>query len=79
MMSTQSSKDQFLSQFEQIVENIKSAKMTLEKKEREEKEKKDQLTEAHLASIEKKRLYYKAVKEFKEEIRLNEILTKKHS
>ncbi|RWS22226.1 coiled-coil domain-containing protein 93-like protein [Leptotrombidium deliense] len=39
-----------------------------------EKLKKDQLNEQYIDLVEKQRLYYKAVKEFKEECRKNEQL-----
>ncbi|RWS16258.1 coiled-coil domain-containing protein 93-like protein [Dinothrombium tinctorium] len=67
-------REQFLSQFEQIVGNIKQAKLQIEKRKQMEKMKKDQLNEQYVDLVEKQRLYYKAVKEFTEECRKNEQL-----
>lgn len=39
--------------------------------------KQDELAERHSELIEKKRLYYKKVKEFQDECKKNEILTRK--
>lgn len=67
-------RDQFLSQFEQIVENINQAKVKVEKKKQVEKMRKDQLNEVYVDLIERQRQYYRAVRELKEEMKKNEIL-----
>ena len=65
-MASASGKEQFLLQFEQIVEGIKQTKLKVETRRQNEKMKRDQLNETYLDLIEKQRLYYKAVKDFKE-------------
>ncbi|KAJ8313751.1 hypothetical protein KUTeg_008312 [Tegillarca granosa] len=69
-MSSPANKEQFLKQFEQIVEGV-------EKRKQEEKMKRDRFNDEHLDLIEKQRLYFKTVKDFKEECRKNEILLSK--
>ncbi|XP_067929106.1 coiled-coil domain-containing protein 93-like [Watersipora subatra] len=76
-MSTQANKDQFLKQFEHIVDGIKSSKAKLEKQREVEKMKRDGLNDQYLDLLEKQRLYFKTVKEFREELRKNEILMAK--
>ncbi|KAI8788977.1 coiled-coil domain-containing protein 93 [Biomphalaria glabrata] len=76
-MSSPANKEAFLKQFEQIVEGVKQNKAKAEKKKQEEKMKRDQLSDQHQDLIEKQRLYFKTVKEFKEECRKNEILLSK--
>ena len=48
--------------------------LQVERKRQEEKMRRDQLNDQYLDLIEKQRLYFKTVKEFKEECRKNEIL-----
>ncbi|XP_067891222.1 coiled-coil domain-containing protein 93 isoform X1 [Heterodontus francisci] len=76
-MSTTAARDQFLRQMEQIVEGIKQNRMKLEKKKQENKMRRDQLNDEYLELLEKQRLYFKTVKEFKEECRKNEMLLTK--
>ncbi|KAK7484910.1 hypothetical protein BaRGS_00023830 [Batillaria attramentaria] len=76
-MSSPANKEQFLKQFEQIVEGIKQNREKVEKKRQEEKMRRDQLSDQYLDLIEKQRLYFKTVKDFKEECRKNEILLSK--
>lgn len=76
-MSSTATKEQFLKQFEQIVEGIKQNKAKVEKRKQEEKMKRDRLNDQHLDLIEKQRLYFKTVKDFKEECRKNEVLSAK--
>ncbi|XP_057286317.1 coiled-coil domain-containing protein 93 [Pezoporus wallicus] len=76
-MSSSGSRDQFLRQMEQIVEGIKQNRMKMEKKKQENKMRRDQLNDEYLELLEKQRLYFKTVKEFKEECRKNEILLSK--
>ncbi len=64
--TSNSVREQFLLQFEQIVDSIKQTKLKVENRRLAEKMKKDSLNELYLELIEKQRLYYKAVKDFKE-------------
>ncbi|XP_007894365.1 coiled-coil domain-containing protein 93 isoform X1 [Callorhinchus milii] len=76
-MASPAAREQFLRQMEQIVEGIKQNRMKLEKKKQENKMRRDQLNDEYLELLEKQRLYFKTVKEFKEECRKNEILLTK--
>ncbi|KAG8193575.1 hypothetical protein JTE90_000212 [Oedothorax gibbosus] len=76
-MTTSASKGEFLAQLEQIVERILQNKTRTEKKKLEEKRQRDLLNDNLLDLIEKQRLYFKTVKDFKEECRKNEILVAK--
>ncbi|XP_007421957.1 coiled-coil domain-containing protein 93 isoform X2 [Python bivittatus] len=76
-MASSSARDQFLRQMEQIVEGIKQNRMKLERKKQENKMRRDQLNDEYLELLEKQRLYFKTVKEFKEECRKNEMLLSK--
>jgi len=73
-MSSPSTKEQFLKQFEQIVDGIRANKAKLEKKKQEEKMRRDLLSDTYLDLVEKQRLYFKTVKDLKEECRKNELL-----
>ncbi|KAJ7407752.1 Coiled-coil domain-containing protein 93 [Willisornis vidua] len=66
-MASSGSREQFLRQMEQIVEGIKQNRMKMEKKKQENKMRRDQLNDEYLELLEKQRLYFKTVKEFKEE------------
>ncbi|XP_056007857.1 coiled-coil domain-containing protein 93-like isoform X2 [Ostrea edulis] len=76
-MANPNTREQFLKQFENIVEGIKQNKAKLEKRKQEEKMKRDQLNDQYLDLVEKQRLYFKTVKDFKEECRKNEMLLSK--
>ncbi|KAM6268377.1 coiled-coil domain-containing protein 93 isoform 1-T1 [Porphyrio hochstetteri] len=76
-MASSGSREQFLRQMEQIVEGIKQNRMKMEKKKQENKMRRDQLNDEYLELLEKQRLYFKTVKEFKEECRKNEMLMSK--
>ncbi|XP_070279219.1 coiled-coil domain-containing protein 93 isoform X3 [Myotis yumanensis] len=76
-MASPAARDQFLRQMEQIVEGIKQSRMKMEKKKQENKMRRDQLNDQYLELLEKQRLYFKTVKEFKEEGRRNEVLLSK--
>ncbi|KFO33437.1 Coiled-coil domain-containing protein 93 [Fukomys damarensis] len=76
-MASSAARDQFLRQMEQIVEGIKQSRMKMEKKKQENKMRRDQLNDQYLELLEKQRLYFKTVKEFKEEGRKNELLLSK--
>ncbi|KAJ8787025.1 hypothetical protein J1605_023167 [Eschrichtius robustus] len=67
-MASPASRDQFLRQMEQIVEGIKQNRMKMEKKKQENKMRRDQLNDQYLELLEKQRLYFKTVKEFKEAV-----------
>jgi len=76
-MSSSSSRNEFLAQLEQIVERLVQNKSKVEKKKLEEKKQRDAFNDQLLDLIEKQRLYFKTVKDFKEECRKNEILVTK--
>ncbi|XP_033127925.1 coiled-coil domain-containing protein 93-like [Anneissia japonica] len=73
-MSSNAGKDQFLKQFEGIVEGVKNNQAKVDKRRQEEKASRDRLNKNYLDMIEKQRLYFKTIKDFKEECRKNEIL-----
>ncbi|XP_037542680.1 coiled-coil domain-containing protein 93 isoform X2 [Nematolebias whitei] len=76
-MSSAAAKEQFLRQMEQIVEGIKQNRIKMEKKKQENKMRRDQLNDEYLELLDKQRLYFKTVKDFKEECRRNEMLLSK--
>ncbi|XP_071803489.1 coiled-coil domain-containing protein 93-like [Asterias amurensis] len=78
-MNSSANKDQFLKQLELIVGGVKQNKTKVEKKKQEEKMRRDQLNDNYLDLVEKQRLYFKTVRDFKEECRKNEILLSKLS
>uniref|UniRef100_A0A673HGF1 Coiled-coil domain-containing protein 93 n=1 Tax=Sinocyclocheilus rhinocerous TaxID=307959 RepID=A0A673HGF1_9TELE len=65
-MASSGSKEQFLRQMEQIVEGIKQSHIKMEKKRQENKMRRDQLNDEYLELLDKQRLYFKTVKDFKE-------------
>lgn len=76
-MSTSASKGEFLNQLEQIVDRIIQNKAKVEKKSLDEKKHRDTINDQLLDLVEKQRLYFKTVKDFKEECRKNELLVAK--
>ncbi|XP_062258323.1 coiled-coil domain-containing protein 93 isoform X1 [Platichthys flesus] len=76
-MSSSAAKEQFLRQMEQIVEGIKQSRIKMEKKKQENKMRRDRLNDEYLELLDKQRLYFKTVKDFKEECRKNEMLLSK--
>uniref|UniRef100_A0A672IHL2 Coiled-coil domain-containing protein 93 n=1 Tax=Salarias fasciatus TaxID=181472 RepID=A0A672IHL2_SALFA len=76
-MASSAAKEQFLRQMEQIVEGIKHSRIKMEKKKQENKMRRDQLNDEYLELLDKQRLYFKTVKDFKEECRKNEMLLSK--
>jgi hypothetical protein len=76
-MSSERSKELYLKQFDQILENIRNEKTKFEKKQEEEKTQKDRANDDYLSLVDKQRQYYKTVKEFQEECRKNEVLLMK--
>lgn len=59
-------KDEFAVKFEQIVESIIQNKDKVETRLAVEKKKRDQLNLEYIDLVEQQRLYFKAVKEFKQ-------------
>ncbi|KAM9448824.1 coiled-coil domain-containing protein 93-like isoform 2-T2 [Salvelinus alpinus] len=76
-MASLGAKEQFLRQMEQIVVGIKQSRIKMEKKKQENKMRRDQLNDEYLELLDKQRLYFKTVKDFKEECRKNEMLLSK--
>ncbi|XP_046902295.1 coiled-coil domain-containing protein 93 [Hypomesus transpacificus] len=76
-MASSGAKEQFLRQMEQIVDGIKQNRIKMEKKKQENKMRRDQLNDEYLELLDKQRLYFKTVKDFKEECRKNEMLLSK--
>ncbi|XP_056280266.1 coiled-coil domain-containing protein 93 isoform X2 [Pseudoliparis swirei] len=76
-MASSAAKEQFLRQMEQIVEGIKQNRIKMEKKKQENKMRRDQLNDEYLELLDQQRLYFKTVKDFKEECRKNEMLLSK--
>ncbi|CAN2389061.1 Coiled-coil domain-containing protein 93 [Pristimantis euphronides] len=76
-MASFGTREQFLRQMEQIVDGIRQNRNKMEKKKQENKMRRDQLNDEYLEMLEKQRLYFKTVKEFKEECRKNEVLLSK--
>ncbi len=59
-------KEEFVVKFEQIVESIIQNKTKVQQRLALEKTKRDQLNTEYIDLVEQQRLYFKAVKEFKE-------------
>ncbi|XP_024919466.1 coiled-coil domain-containing protein 93 [Cynoglossus semilaevis] len=76
-MSSSARKEQFLRQMEQIVEGIKQSRVKMEKKKQDNKMRRDQLNDEYLEVLDRQRIYFKTVKDFKEECRRNEMLLSK--
>ncbi|KAM9302474.1 coiled-coil domain-containing protein 93 [Gastrophryne carolinensis] len=76
-MASSGTREQFLRQMEQIVDGIRQNRNKMEKKKQENKMRRDQLNDQYLDLLDKQRLYFKIVKEFKEECRKNEVLLSK--
>ncbi|CAD5116478.1 DgyrCDS5360 [Dimorphilus gyrociliatus] len=72
---SQSGKEQFLKQFENMVDGVKQNRSKLERRREEEKLKRDKLNEEFLELIDKGRTYFKLIRDFQEECRRNELLT----
>ncbi|XP_065072327.1 coiled-coil domain-containing protein 93-like [Rhopilema esculentum] len=77
LKSSSSSKDQFLDQMENILAGVLKNKDTVEKRKRNEKIKRDTFNDQYLQIVEQERLYFKSVKEFKEECRKSEMIQSK--
>lgn len=70
------SKNEFLLQFQQIVDGIIKARINVYDKLTIEKHKRDKLNDEYSKLIEQQRLYTKLLREFKEECHRNEILSR---
>lgn len=73
-MSTPGNREQFVKQLETIVDGIKVNLSKVDKKKNELKLHCDDLNDQYNGLIEKKRLYYKTLKDFQEECKRNEML-----
>lgn len=76
-MSSNANKEQFLKQFEQIVEGVRQNKARVEEKKVKEKEKRDELQDTYTQLQQQQRQYYKMVRDFQEECSKNELLVAK--
>ncbi|XP_078490238.1 coiled-coil domain-containing protein 93-like [Ciona intestinalis] len=74
---SQDNMQQYLKQFEKIVEGVKGNKIKVEKKRQEEKMKRNVLHDRYTELVEKHREYVKTIQSFQEECRKNEILRSK--
>jgi len=71
------SKDQFLEQLENIQAGVVKNMGSVDKRKRNEKMKRDTLNDQYLEVVEQQRLYFKNIKDFKEECRRSEVLQAK--
>eukprot|EP00794_Sanderia_malayensis_P016993 gene16993-18705_t len=77
LQASSSSKDQFLEQMENILKGVMRNKDNVDKKKRNEKIKRDMLNDQHLDILDQQRLYFKSIREFKEECRKSEMIQAK--
>ena len=77
MKASSSSKDQFLAQLENILAGVVKNMGNVDKRKRNEKMKRDTLNDQYLEVVEQQRLYFKNIKDFKEECRRSEVLQAK--
>ena len=75
--ASSNSKDQFLGQLENILAGVIKNMGNVDKRKRNEKMKRDTLNDQYLEVVEQQRLYFKNIKEFKEECRRSEVLQAK--
>ena len=75
--SSQHAMQQYLKQFEQIVEGVRANRKKFEAKKLQEKAKRDERNEQYQKLVDKDRMYVKTIREFQEECRKNEILVSK--
>ncbi|XP_055328932.1 coiled-coil domain-containing protein 93-like [Paramacrobiotus metropolitanus] len=73
-VASDSAKEQFIRQLEQILDSLRQTVSKAEKRRQTEKLKRDQLNDRYLELLEKQRLYHKLVKEFQQECARNEEL-----
>ncbi len=76
-LASSSSQDQFMQQMENILKGVMKNKDNVDKKKRNEKMKRDMLNDQYLDTLEKQRIYFKSIREFKEECRKNEAIQAK--
>lgn len=76
-MATQANREQFVKQLETIQEGVKNNLAKAENKKAQSKSNLDALNDKYADLNEKKRLYYKTIKEFQEECKKNELLQNK--
>lgn len=73
-MQSSAGKEEFIKQFESIVENVKQTKVKVQNKCAEERRVRDQLSEKLLGLVEMQRRYVAAVRQLDIECRRNEML-----
>ncbi|XP_069701680.1 coiled-coil domain-containing protein 93 isoform X2 [Periplaneta americana] len=73
-MSSTSGKEQFMKQFDAIVEGIKQNKAKVERRRTEERQRRDKLSQQLLSLVEQQRRYVAAVRQLTIECRRNEAL-----
>lgn len=71
-MQTSAGKEEFLKQFESIIENVKSSRAKVDKRLNEERRRRDQLTYKMQALTDLQRKYAAAVKQLSIECRKHE-------
>ncbi|RMZ98891.1 coiled-coil domain-containing 93 [Brachionus plicatilis] len=71
-MSSPSNRDQFVKQLDAILEGVKNNVIKVENKKIKAKSDLDALNDQYIDLIEKKRLYFKTIKDFQEECKKNE-------
>ncbi|XP_062517530.1 coiled-coil domain-containing protein 93-like [Corticium candelabrum] len=76
-MSSAANKEQFLKQFEVIVEGIKQNKAKVEERKVKERARRDELQDSYTQLQQQQRQYYKMVRDFQEECSKNEMLVAK--
>lgn len=76
-MQSNSGKDEFLAQFQNIVDGVKQSKEKIERKLSEEKQRRDQLNASLQALIELQRKYVASVRQLSIECRKYEVLLAK--
>lgn len=77
-MQSSAGKEEFLKQFENIVENVKQTKTRIQNKCTEERRVRDELSQKLLSLIEQQRRYVAAVRQLDIECRKNEMLLAQH-
>ena len=73
-MSTVSIKEQFVKQLELILDGIKQNLSKIENKKTDVKSQCDKLNDKYIGLIEKKRIYYKTLRDFQEVNYINKLL-----
>ncbi|GLH04552.1 coiled-coil domain-containing protein 93-like [Gryllus bimaculatus] len=73
-MSSASGKEQFMKQFDAIVEGIKQNKSKVDRRRTEERQRRDRLSQQLLGLVDQQRRYVAAVRQLTIECRRNEML-----